>query len=116
MSEPGLDQLDQPMSRRAARRSLLYAGAVIGVVLAILVGAAGYQFWQANKTTAALCVFRADLQSRVDGGEAFLRDHPRGIPGISGKAIRDSLNNQRRTINSLSGLSCPPVPDPTSTP
>lgn len=106
------DPLDQPVTRRTARRSLVYCGAVIGVVLALLILAAGYQFVQASRTTAALCVFRADLQSRVDGGVKFLASHPHGIAGISPADIKDSIRNQQRTVRALRGLSCPPTPEP----
>jgi hypothetical protein len=104
--------LDQPISRRTAKRSLLLCGMVTGIVLAILVIATSYQLWQANKTTAALCVLRADLQSRVDTGQRFLDRHPRGIQGISASDIRGSISNQRQTVRALRGLSCPPIPAP----
>ncbi len=61
----------------------------------------------ARVTTSALCALRADLQVRVDSSRAFLVDHPRGIPGISAKAIRDGIRNQQRTIVALAGISCP---------
>lgn len=55
----------------------------------------------------ALCVFRSDLQARVDAGNEFLADHPDGIPGIPAKQFRTSLDNQQRTVSALRGLSCP---------
>lgn len=60
-----------------------------------------------QRATVALCVLRADLQTRVDSSRAFLADHPNGIPGIPAKTLRDGITNQQRTIKALQGLSCP---------
>jgi hypothetical protein len=60
----------------------------------------------ATQTIGALCTFRADLQQRYDDGVEFLQDNPDGIPGFSAAAIRQSLNNQQRTLTSLAGLPC----------
>lgn len=60
-----------------------------------------------QSNTKALCAFRADLQSRVTSGNKFLKDHPKGIPGISPTLIRTSIKNEQSTINSLSSLVCP---------
>lgn len=107
-----VDPLDLPVTRRSARRSLLLCGLVIGLVLGGLVLAAGYEFWQASKTTAALCTLRADLRVQVRDSQGFLDKHPAGIPGISRKDIETGMNRQRRTIKSLRHLSCPPDPPP----
>ena len=57
--------------------------------------------------TQALCTLRFDLQTRVNSGEAFLRTHPHGIPGIPGPTIAQSLAGERRTISALSIITCP---------
>lgn len=62
---------------------------------------------RAAQTTDALCALRRDMQVRVDGGRAFLREHPNGIPGISAADIRDGIRNQQRTIKALAGIDCP---------
>ena len=64
----------------------------------------------AKQTTAALCALRSDLERRVATSEAFLAEHPHGIPGISAKQIRDGIRNQERTIRALSGIDCPKNP------
>jgi hypothetical protein len=61
----------------------------------------------AQQTRSALCVLRSDLERRVVSSQEFLREHPRGIPGISAKAIRDAAANQQRTIDALSSIDCP---------
>lgn len=60
----------------------------------------------AQTTTTALCALRNDLQVRVTSSREFLAEHPNGIPGISGKAIRDGIANQERTITALAGIAC----------
>lgn len=67
-----------------------------------------------DRTVAALCTFRADLQSRVDQTERFLVDHPKGFAGIPRATLQQSADGQRRTIVALRSLQCPP-PTPTST-
>lgn len=60
-----------------------------------------------SQSKVALCALRADLERRAAGGIKFLAEHPHGIPGISGKTIRDGIVNQQRTISALRVLSCP---------
>jgi hypothetical protein len=36
---------------------------------------------------AALCTFKADLQTRVEQSRTFLEEHPKGIPGIPQSVI-----------------------------
>lgn len=60
-----------------------------------------------SQSNDALCALRGDLQRRVVTSREFLVEHPDGIPGISAKTIRDGIDNQKRTIVALSGLSCP---------
>ena len=58
------------------------------------------------RINASLCVFVNDLEQRVQASVQFLEENPEGIPGLSPALIRDSIANQRRTIDSLSGLEC----------
>lgn len=129
MTDETSESLDQPISRRQARRSLLLCGAIVGVILAGLLAWAGYQFVTQRtfsretraalvRTQGALCTFRQDLQDRVDSSKEFLATHPHGIPGLAtGKQIQDDINNRERTIQSLAGLSCPPpLPTPKASP
>ena len=56
----------------------------------------------------ALCTFVDDLQRRVDASREFLQKHPghEPIPGISRADFRRSIENQKRTLDSLEGLEC----------
>jgi len=60
----------------------------------------------ALETHTALCTFVADLQTRHDVGQEFLKKHPQGIEGISRADIRRSLEAQRATLRALSVLRC----------
>lgn len=85
----------------------------IAVLAALGPISGAYEFFKqrafSRETRAALCTFRGDLQDRVDASKEFLDKHPHGVPGLAtGKQIQDDIANRRRTIKSLSGLSCPP--------
>lgn len=58
----------------------------------------------------ALCTFRDDLNQRQTDGLKYLSDLDEGkrkpLPGISRADIVRSLNNQQRTLDSLSDLNC----------
>lgn len=88
---------------RQIRRALLGAYALIALLYAVAV----FGFLANQRAVDSLCTLRTDLQTRVDAGNQFLADHPRGIPGIPAKQFRTSLDNQQRTVSALSGLSCP---------
>lgn len=54
----------------------------------------------------ALCAFKLDLAYRVTASQEYLRTHPEGFPGIPASTLRNSIANQQRTLDSLSGLHC----------
>lgn len=97
--------------RRSLRRL-----AIATVILYLALIAAGVKVYSDSKNTSdALCTFRQDLVTRVLASTDFLRDHPKGIPGIPPKFILESIANQQRTITSLKDLHCPtsgPTPPP----
>jgi hypothetical protein len=62
---------------------------------------------EGSETHAAICALTADLESRTADSRLFLREHPHGIPGLASAAqIRESVENQERTIDALSVVSC----------
>lgn len=65
-----------------------------------------YVLPRTNESQTALCALRSDLQTRIVGSEAFLEDHPNGAFGSTAEEIQVSIDNQRRTVTALSGLSC----------
>src|SRR6266576_2955938 len=56
--------------------------------------------------TKSLCALRSDLQRRVRSGERFLIAHPQGLPGVPAATIQQGLDNERRTVQALSPLTC----------
>lgn len=60
----------------------------------------------AVQTKTALCALRADLRKRVENAEDFLQKNPEGIVGISARQIQKSINQQRRTIDTLTVINC----------
>ena len=78
---------------------------VIGSVIAI-VEAETSSSDRSTSTKTALCALRADVQSRVDQGEALLAAHPNGFAGIPAKTIKSSTDNSKRTVKALSSLNC----------
>lgn len=61
---------------------------------------------QATENHTALCSFKLDLQRRVKDTEDYIAEHPNGLAGIPVATIRNSIANQRATIDSLSSLKC----------
>lgn len=94
-------------------RTLGLVGAFVVVSMVALVLALVWRVQDQNRieslarqTNTALCAFKTDLQRRHASGEKYLAEHPRGIPGITAREIRLSLDNQEATLDALSGLAC----------
>jgi hypothetical protein len=117
------DPLDQPLviaqpeahpepvlTVSQARRMLFISGAIVGVILAVLIGTAGYLFLEAREATRALCTFRDDLANRNDAARQFLDENPDGIVGIPPEEIQASIDARQETIGALAELTCPPRP------
>ena len=58
----------------------------------------------------ALCTLRYDLDLRISTSQAFLAEHPHGIPGIPLSVIEQGLANSIRTRAALNVLDCKEVP------
>lgn len=54
----------------------------------------------------ALCSFRADLARRVQTSEDYLRDNPKGFPGIPLSVLQKSIQDQRDVLYALRILRC----------
>lgn len=90
----------------AINRQLRILTVTVVVLTLALGGLAVWNFNTGHTTRDALCTLRADLETRVQTSKDFLIEHPKGIPGISAKVIKDGIKNQERTIDALSDLSC----------
>lgn len=62
---------------------------------------------QGKQAHDGLCVFKADLRSRVTTGNKFLDSHPGGIAGIPAATLRGSITNEQSTLDSLKIIVCP---------
>jgi hypothetical protein len=65
------------------------------------------QAQQGAQTYQAVCTFRSDLEQRDAAAVAFLREHPDGVLGITGKVLASQVAQQQKAIHSLSALRCP---------
>jgi hypothetical protein len=100
-----VNTLQRAMWWLAAATAFLYlAGGSLGVFLYLTERKAQHN------TAMALCTFRNDVAARVQVSEQFLKDHPKGLDGITPALIKTSLKSQRATLKSLKGLDCPPPP------
>lgn len=90
-------------SLKSAVLSLIIATAILYLTV---IGATIYTYSQTHSTTQAVCALRSDLESRTASGEKFLKEHPKGIPGVPARTIEEGIHNQDRSIRALSGLSC----------
>lgn len=89
---------------------------ILYVAVAVVLGAAVLanrnNVSNAQEETAridkALCAFTADLERRVELTRDLLdrSNHREPVPGITRADLRRSIQNQRMTLDSLSGLEC----------
>lgn len=84
----------------------LYLAAVVLVLIV---------FSASKKQHDALCDLRQDRQRQVDNSRSFLREHPRGIPGITPSQIQQGIDIQQATVDALEPLGCQDAePTPTT--
>jgi hypothetical protein len=90
--------------QRRISLSFLALALAIAAVLAVQ----SCQIRENGKTRTALCALRGDLEQRVASTTKYLDEHPgpEPFPGIPRKTLTDSLKNQQRTVDALSGLDC----------
>lgn len=77
------------------------------VLAIVLIVAVVYVIVRLGEINTSLCTFRTDLETRAAGSQDYL-DHPDKYPGIKipEDVIRQQLDSQKKTIQSLSSLSC----------
>lgn len=97
-------QILKTLRRLVWATGLLYA--IVIALIAVLALRSISTSEQANRTTKALCIFRDDIQSRIDQTIKFLAEHPEGFAGVSAATLRNGLDGQRRTVAALSVLDC----------
>lgn len=71
-----------------------------------LVGAGIFVGATTKTNQDALCALRGDLELRTESGKEFLKEHPKGIPGVPVSTILKGIHDEERSIKALDGLSC----------
>lgn len=114
--------LSRLFSRRPQLVAVLYLIAVPVAILVIAVAGAFDHFRSGRdirrlaaegaEAHRAICVFRTDLEQRVQAGYKLLADHPHGLFGIPAATIRNSLDNEQQTVDALSVIHCDPKGTP----
>jgi hypothetical protein len=91
------------------KKSLRNLQIATGVLIVVLIAVAGYAYFQADRTTAALCDVRVALQTDVDQSKEILETNPEVIEnlGIPPEIIEQQTADQQRTIDALEPLNCP---------
>jgi hypothetical protein len=86
----------------------LYVVVVIAVVLVWLDSQAKRDALrlETTRTTNALCTLKGDLIARINLSKAFLKDHPKGVPGISATIIKNDVAYQQQTVDALAVIKC----------
>lgn len=91
------------------RRALHLLFVAVALMYGVAAGFTGYAWMHLRETEGALCSFRHDLELRVKAGERFLAN-PDSLPQFNSPEViaqtRVTVNNQRRTIQSLENLHC----------
>jgi len=105
-----MEYLRRPSDPLMVLRIVVLVNSVALAILACMVPVAfvwnDHRIEENTTTRAAVCVLRADLAQRVKEADKFLRDHPDGALHLEPDVIRDSIRNQRRTINALANIDC----------
>jgi uncharacterized protein HemX len=106
----------KPRSELQAAMRRLTVATVMLYVMAVGIAVGGGYFAQVqrdqlkretHRTTTALCALRGDLERRVEDSRRFLEENPHGIPGVTAASVRLSIQNQEKTIGTLSIVECP---------
>lgn len=93
---------------RDIRRTL--HGLVVATII-VFVGLAAvgvYAYTVSAQNRQAVCNLRTDLEQRVNQGEEFITNHPDSVRklGFTIPQAQEELDNQRRTLQALSVVSC----------
>lgn len=99
-----LEALEQRYRRFSSRMLKAYVVLAVTNVVALAIG--GVLIDRNATTRNAVCTLRANLEQRVAGSEAFVKDHPEGFAGISAAQIERDIAQQRQTIKALDAVSC----------
>ena len=89
------------------------AAFVLSLALFLMVIGGGVYFavsqsTEGSETHEAICALAEDLERRTESARIFLKEHPKGLPGIAtADQLRESTKNQERTLLALSVVSCP---------
>jgi hypothetical protein len=57
----------------------------------------------------AICALKGNLADRITASEAFLRERPNGIDGLSPSLIQDSINRDKTALDAMSPVKCTPT-------
>lgn len=95
------------------RRRQQIGNTLEALTLLVVIAVFGYQLLIVNpqnaSTHSALCLFRTDLQDRVEQTQHFIQ-HPNTAPDFNDPKtidlIRSQLEGQKRTLDALSDLTC----------
>lgn len=87
--------------------------AIVTALCVVVLGVMGWQISQNRKLASdgkqahdAICALKGDLSTRIDQGRDFLKAHPKGFAGITAVTIKQSVDNQQRTLDALHVVRC----------
>lgn len=62
----------------------------------------------AEQSARALCNIRNTYAQSIRSTREFLKDHPKGIPGIPNSVLLKGIADNQKRIKALSDVDCPP--------
>lgn len=101
-----------PLSNARGGRSWATIAVILAIVFGLWFNQARGLKKVANDTHTSLCALKNDIQTRHEAGVNYLLDHPRGLVSSRGEVIisrpllKQSLDAQQATIDSLDSLDC----------
>lgn len=93
---------------RRLRRFFIKVLVMFGLLGLTSAATAVYVWNIGQNNREGLCAIRADAQARIDQTDAFIKENPKGISGISVEQLERSKENSVRTRDALKDLNCPP--------
>ena len=102
------ETLEEKLCRKVRRiEALLYVFAAgIVILFSLLVYGIHQNQDGLNKIHKVACTQKKQLEQNISGTESFLRNHPKGIPGVPNKLLLRGLQQNKEQLKSLGPVSC----------
>lgn len=86
---------------------MLYSlAAAIVIIFSMLIFGLRQNQQAINQSHQAICAEKLTYQQQIKSTKSFLRDHPKGIPGVPNKLLLQGLQETEAQLAALHNISC----------